>query len=546
MGVPIAVATRQAATSEMTRQKRSETNARPAPRPAGAGRSRGQSDPRPPRLRPSQLVPAGGLTGSEAPPIVHEVLREPGAPLDAGTRKVMEERLGADLGHVRVHAGDRAAASAGAVNADAFTAGSSIVFGPGRYAPHREEGRRLLAHELVHTLQQHRAGKLVSGQRLTIGSPESEAENKARAVAGASPASAIRPAAVLRPSTVPVAVPRPATVASPMVVARQPQSASQQAQQASQQAQQASQQAQSASQQAQSASQQAQSASQQAQQASGQAGDAMARANAAMDEAMLASLRTVAAGHLGFAYTDYVSACRDVRDSIKAAAKQNAEMMALVLDVAMGFVTPGLSRWIVGFANRIPVQSSTAAYRVALAALDGDRVKAVLTTMTKGASQSLKSHSLALAGETDLDKFVGTLQTHTHEAFQMIIDSLPTMNAVEVGVVTAAFDSSVANHDVYVQDILRLTDMYQREVSPIGEVPFMSEAMPSEAVWVKDGASQRLAIVTYHPGLLGIWGNAYWLDSWVDPEMASLVVDKQYAKFGRLDTIGKDQLRGIH
>jgi hypothetical protein len=333
------------------------------------------------------------------------------------------------------------------------------------------------------------------------------------------------------------------------VVARQPKSP---AQQASEQAQQASQQAQQASQQAGQASQQARQASLEAQQASQQSDAAMAQANAAMDEAKLASLRVVAVGHINLAYTAYVSACRDIRDSIKAAAKQNAELMALVLDVAMGFATPGLSRWVVGFANRIPVDSSTIAYRAAMAALDGDRVKAVLTGATRTAGYLLKSHSMELAGETDADKFIGDLETDTQEAFQTLIDSLPGLDAVHVGTLIAAFDFSVANRNVYRRDIKRLTDMFEREVAPIGTTPLtLSEAGPAtlspEAVWVKDGAAKRLALVRYRPGFLGTtWGSSYDLDSWVHPEMEKLVLKKQLDTYGSVDTIAKDDVREYH
>ena len=54
----------------------------------------------------------------------------------------------------------------------------------------------------------------------------------------------------------------------------------------------------------------------------------------------------------------------------------------------------------------------------------------------------------------------------------------------------------------------------------------MSENFAPEAVWVDDGKSKRLAIVTYHPGFLGLWGSVYWLDTWVDPEMEHLVIAK--------------------
>jgi hypothetical protein len=89
-----------------------------------------------------------------APPIVHEVLNSPGQPLDRDTRDFFERRLGYDLGTVRVHTDARAASSAQAVEAEAYTVGSEIVFRAGRFAPRTLQGGRLLAHELTHTLQQ--------------------------------------------------------------------------------------------------------------------------------------------------------------------------------------------------------------------------------------------------------------------------------------------------------------------------------------------------------------------------------------------------------
>jgi Domain of unknown function (DUF4157) len=115
---------------------------------------------------------------SEAPPIVHEVLRSPGQPLDAETRAFMEPRFGHDFSRVRVHADARAAESARMVNALAYSVGRDVVFGAGLYAPGTRAGHRLMAHELAHTIQQGDAqpGAL---ERLEIGSPESGDEHEA-------------------------------------------------------------------------------------------------------------------------------------------------------------------------------------------------------------------------------------------------------------------------------------------------------------------------------------------------------------------------------
>ncbi len=77
-----------------------------------------------------------------------------GRPLDAATRAYFEPRFSTDFSRVRVHTDGEAAATAVGLDAMAFTVGSDIAFGPGRYAPDSAAGRRLLAHELTHVVQQ--------------------------------------------------------------------------------------------------------------------------------------------------------------------------------------------------------------------------------------------------------------------------------------------------------------------------------------------------------------------------------------------------------
>jgi hypothetical protein len=99
------------------------------------------------------------------PASVESVIHSPGVPLSASTRAFFEPRFGEDLGHVRVHMDGMASRSAREVNALAYTVGSHIVFGAGRYEPGTSQGQRLLAHELTHVLQQGRYLSLPSIQR---------------------------------------------------------------------------------------------------------------------------------------------------------------------------------------------------------------------------------------------------------------------------------------------------------------------------------------------------------------------------------------------
>jgi hypothetical protein len=110
------------------------------------------------------------------PASVVEALRSPSAPLDPA--------LGADVGPVRIHTGRAAAEAAHDVGAAAFTVGSRIVFGAGRYDPGSQGGRALIRHELTHVRQQGGRAWHDGEQPLRLGSPhdglEAEAERASR------------------------------------------------------------------------------------------------------------------------------------------------------------------------------------------------------------------------------------------------------------------------------------------------------------------------------------------------------------------------------
>jgi len=86
--------------------------------------------------------------------LVSQALDSPGRPLGAEMRAFFEPRFGCDLSQVRVHTDGRAAESTRAVNARAYTVGRDVVFGAGQYAPGTHTGKNLLAHELIHVVQQ--------------------------------------------------------------------------------------------------------------------------------------------------------------------------------------------------------------------------------------------------------------------------------------------------------------------------------------------------------------------------------------------------------
>jgi hypothetical protein len=113
------------------------------------------------RIPPSIQRYAGQATeGSDTtvPASVDRVLASSGRPLESRLRQDMEQRFGHDFSRVRVHSGGAAEQSARDVSANAYTAGHNIVFGAGRFSPESHEGRRLIAHELTHVVQQSGVG----------------------------------------------------------------------------------------------------------------------------------------------------------------------------------------------------------------------------------------------------------------------------------------------------------------------------------------------------------------------------------------------------
>jgi uncharacterized protein DUF4157/lysine-specific metallo-endopeptidase family protein len=101
-----------------------------------------------------QRRPASANAHGIEPTVVHDTLNSPGQPLAPRERAFFEPKFGHDFSRIRIHNDSQASASAQAVEALAYTVGRDIVFRQGQYRPDTSAGRVLLAHELVHTIQQ--------------------------------------------------------------------------------------------------------------------------------------------------------------------------------------------------------------------------------------------------------------------------------------------------------------------------------------------------------------------------------------------------------
>jgi hypothetical protein len=104
-----------------------------------------------------------------------------GRPLTRSTQEFLESRFGRNFRKVRVHTGAGAVAATRALKARAFTVGRDIFFAPGQYAPETPDGLYLLAHELVHVVQQ--GFRQTDGGAYQVGPSEDPLEAEADFVA---------------------------------------------------------------------------------------------------------------------------------------------------------------------------------------------------------------------------------------------------------------------------------------------------------------------------------------------------------------------------
>ncbi len=140
------------------------------------------SAPKPLLQRKETFGKKGSETAQPAALVVSAALQSSGQALDETTRASMQARFGHDFSRVRVHTDEKASESARAVGADAYTTGKDIFFQSGQYQPNTAEGKRLLAHELTHVVQQ--SGQTTSSpSRLEINPPDDAFEREADQIA---------------------------------------------------------------------------------------------------------------------------------------------------------------------------------------------------------------------------------------------------------------------------------------------------------------------------------------------------------------------------
>ena len=111
---------------------------------------------------PKRHAVKGSIETNETKNVIKKITSNGGEPLESTTKEFMESRFGYDFSNVKIYTDREAERSAKSIDAVAYTAGNNITFARGQYSPQTLEGRRLLAHELTHVIQQSRTNNSAS------------------------------------------------------------------------------------------------------------------------------------------------------------------------------------------------------------------------------------------------------------------------------------------------------------------------------------------------------------------------------------------------
>jgi len=421
-----------------------------------------------------------------APPIVHAVLRLSGEPLEGGARAMFESRFARDFGHVRIHRDAGAARSAAAVGAAAYTVGDHVVFGSGRYDVASDQGQRLIAHELVHTMQQ--GSRAPDAGPLPVIGPAEPAEQEAERLAQVAMGQTLATGGALTPDpSMPASYPLLTLQSGNRGVARQAQH----------------------------------------QQQPVPLEEAEANRIPPADRH---GLEIAAAGEIALAFTAFSNATAAHAAAIKNEAKARAEMIAAVVDVATGFLAPVFANWVTG---KLMSKATSAAFsewtKKALAGLitQQDAFKAAFTGATKLANQIMKSNANALFGETEIDAFALALRNTFQRGAVTLLDRLTTLTDAELLAVWTAYDANNADESAYRQVLAGLFKRYQEQVEPIGtKVSPGPEGEPGASSGVYEvqlAMRKRLANLTvWTSGEINLW-------AWITPDMEPIARAKATA-----------------
>ena len=442
-------------------------------------------------------------------------VRGGGQPLPKSIRAFFEPRFGYDFSQVRIHNDPEAAKLARALNAEAFTYGRDIYFGEGRYNPGTLTGKKLLAHELTHVVQQ-KGDKVQSNYN----------ENNFRVqklwypdVIQLSPLSE-------ELANIWFLEGRDAFFERLRNLRQSDQDLVDFVEQTL-------------------------------------TGEDLLRARSLLStQRELTSLQrnalfTQLVSRLDSAETDFSRACDQVQEDIRAEAETQAALAKLFVSVAAAFVVPGLGGAITRLINRIPASASVGVYRVAL----GIQSQAANIASAIGeVGKNIAGQAIDQALASNPRDFCNALV----EGFQVTKDRIVTYIRANIDNRSALPDEQlwlyVANWDPreitaprYAREIRAVWDRYERQVLSIGQFrayakyPGLTWSRQTKLVRIRQNEQRRLALIDdiWETGGFQVRHRRRFV-TWISPDMEQMAIAMAKVRQKTIPTIEASEVEGIH
>jgi Domain of unknown function (DUF4157) len=554
---------------------------------------------------------ATAASGGEAPAVVRDVLSAPGRPLEPAVRAGFESAYGHDLSGVRLHDDEHAALSARAVEAGGYAVGRDVVLDRASYGSDEGARRELLAHELAHVVQQRGLPRLSGGEPLRVGAVDAPAEREAehaataalkgqRAQTSTEPAAsaprlrrqhprrhggaghghpaAAAPAKAIVPDNDPDGLRAPWVTLDQLLQLYVTSDATYRL----------------------SGPVPYRDYVYGQDWIRGQGNDLIEsvirdRLNAllesgrrgALDAALTAlsdggaivgdqdrrghlrdlvrdvtrdtpgvphlssgehqELLDKTRGRIHDALAAFGYAAQTEKGAIKAELAEQAEMMALFLEIGFSFVAPFLGQALgKGFEKLTEIKALSKSFRdAAKNVLTEKRAEIVVEDVLKAGIAKVKSAWPEVHGQSEAEGFVDFLFKKAEVETDAAVNALSGKTDVEIAAVYAYFDPENLNYEYYLKEIKEKVETFERTVGTIGSIPdYSGYSAPTdiEAGWVDVDGRRRLAIVATTPA----WGyDCQWI-RWVPNEMADMVIEKSKAEFGATVTVSRDRLLVSH
>ncbi|MCA9987800.1 MAG: hypothetical protein KDE59_26000 [Anaerolineales bacterium] len=253
---------------------------------------------------------------------------------------------------------------------------------------------------------------------------------------------------------------------------------------------------------------------------------------------------------MGLAFNKYVDAANAKKKAMQDAAKAEAEMFGLFLDVLLTFATPGLGKLVSSAISKsVSVEAPMIVYKLADKALDrSDQiVSASLALGKKGVSKAVDE----ILKQNETEKFIDALK----EAFSVVLDdthaALPEKSDEELAVLYTNYDPSIATKALYVSKIDQIVGYFQRQVEPVGKGRLeVSQAhvlsTKNWATWIKMDGGTYLALVEHvTTATFGVNKQPKFLN-WIGNEMRDLAIAKTKQLSGQdIQTIPESDVRDM-